>query len=174
MFDSEFCSVTYLPKDRVVLLTWKKFCSGENYRKPVLYALELMKQYEECSLVVDARNGFEDEEEDVEWGFTIFIPELSKTKCKNIVFIMEMANEIEDEMDMWTKEFKKYFEVLRVTSYDEALLELKEVMEDKEMLLMHVTYTIIEGKRDEFYKRLMEEKIVEREYKICILLYSRE
>lgn len=161
MFDSEFCNVVYLPKDKVVLITWKKFCRGEDYRKPVTHALMLTKEHEVSNLVVDARNGFEDEEEDVEWGFETFIPELSKTKCKNVVFIMEMVNEIEEEMDMWTKEFKKYFEVLHVTSYEEALQEIKEVMEDKEMLLMHVTYTIKEGKREEFYKRLQEEKIAE-------------
>ena len=34
---------------------------------------------------------------------------------------MEKVNEIEGEMDMWTKEFSKYFEVYRVESYEKAL-----------------------------------------------------
>ncbi|MFT8887388.1 MAG: hypothetical protein ABF904_01045 [Ethanoligenens sp.] len=34
---------------------------------------------------------------------------------------MNQINEIEEEMDMWTKEFLKYFAVKKVTSYDEAV-----------------------------------------------------
>ena len=110
-FQSDYCHITYLTNDKVVLLTWKEFCSGEDYRKPVLYALELLKEYNGSNLVVDARNGFEDEKADVEWAFTEFIPEMAKTTCKTVTFIMNEVNEIEGEMDMWTREFSKYFTV---------------------------------------------------------------
>ena len=56
-FDSEYCNVKYVLKDNTVLLTWKKFSSFENYRKPTLFALELMKQNSNSNLVIDARNG---------------------------------------------------------------------------------------------------------------------
>jgi len=42
------------------------------------------------------------------------LPATSNTDCKNVVFIMNEVNEIEEEMDMWTKEFMKYFTVKKV------------------------------------------------------------
>jgi hypothetical protein len=124
-FDSEFCNVKYIEEDKVVLLAWKKFSSYDNYRKPATFALELMREYPGSSLVVDARNGFEDEKEDVEWGFSFLIPNMAKTGCTKVAFIMEEVNDIEEEMDMWTKEFLKYFSVHKVTSYEKALQKIK-------------------------------------------------
>ena len=54
-------------------------------------------------------------------GGVVNLPLLAKTSCKSVVFIMEKVNEIEGEMDMWTKEFSKYFHVFRVESYEKAL-----------------------------------------------------
>ncbi|MHC1685920.1 MAG: hypothetical protein AB6733_23820 [Clostridiaceae bacterium] len=121
VFDSEFCNVKYMKEDNVVFLTWKKICSYDDYRNPTTFALELLKKYSNSNFIVDARNGFEDEEEDVKWGFSVLLPAMSKTDCKNVVFIMNEVNEIEEEMDMWTKEFMKYFMVKKVKSYEEAV-----------------------------------------------------
>lgn len=123
-FDSEFCKVSYVKKDHIVLLTWKKFCSFDNYRKPTTFALYLLQQYSGSNFVVDARHGFEDEKEDITWGFTFLLPEISKTNCKHVVFIMDTVNELEEEMDLWTKEFMKYFITNKVTSYDEAVKQI--------------------------------------------------
>ena len=120
-FDSEFCYVTYDLERRMVLFTWKKFACGENYREPCRFAWELFKKYPLNYFVVDARNSFEDEAEDVEWGFSIFLPGMATTKCEGVYFIMEEVSEIEEEMDMWTKEFSKYFQVTKVTSYEEVI-----------------------------------------------------
>ena len=120
-FDSEFCNVTYVEKDNIVFLTWKKFCCFDDYRTPTTFALELLKQYPNSNFVFDARNGFEDDKADVEWGFSFLLPEMAKTDCKYVVFIMNEVNEIEDEMDMWTKEFSKYFIVKKVENYLEAV-----------------------------------------------------
>ena len=65
MFNTEFCIVDYIEKENVVLLTWKKRCSSDNYRNPVNYALKLLKSNKDSNFIVDARNGFEDEKEDV-------------------------------------------------------------------------------------------------------------
>jgi hypothetical protein len=120
-FNSEFCNVKYIEEDNLVFLAWKKFCCFDNYRKPTTFALELLKQYPNSNFVVDARNGFEDEKEDVEWGFTILLPAMSKTDCKNVIFIMSEVNEIEEEMDMWTRELMKYFSVKKVKCYEDAI-----------------------------------------------------
>jgi hypothetical protein len=84
-----------------------------------MFALELLKKYSNSYFVIDARNGFEDEKEDVEWAFSVLLPAMSKTSCKNVVFIMNEVNEIEEEMDMWTKEFRKYFTVKKVSCYED-------------------------------------------------------
>ena len=120
-FNSEFCNVKYLEENRIVFLTWKKFCSYEDYRKPTMFALELLKKYPNSNFVVDARNGFEDEEEDVEWGFKVLLPAMSDTDCKIVVFILNEVSEIEEEMDMWTKEFMKYFKLKKVETFNEAV-----------------------------------------------------
>ncbi len=118
-FDSEFCNVRYIPKDNVVFLAWKKFCCYEDYRKPTTFALELLREHPNSNFVIDARNGFEDEKEDVEWGFAELLPAMAKTDCKKVAFIMNEINEIEEEMDMWTKEFLKHFTVKKVKGYEE-------------------------------------------------------
>lgn len=120
-FDSEFCNVKYMSEDNIVFLTWKKFCCYDDYRKATTFALELLRKYPNSNFVVDARSGFEDEKEDVEWGFSVLLPAMSETDCKNVIFIMNEVNEIEEEMDMWTKEFMKYFTVKKVISYEEAV-----------------------------------------------------
>jgi hypothetical protein len=119
-FDSEFCNVRYISKDNIVFLTWKKFCCYDDYRNPTMFALELLKKYPNSDFVVDARNGFEDKKEDVEWGFSVLLPAMSKTDCKYVVFIMNEVNEIEEEMDMWTKELMKYFTVKKVKCYEDS------------------------------------------------------
>lgn len=120
-FDSEYCNVKYIKKDSAVLLTWKKFACFNDYRKPTMFALELLKEYENTNLIIDARNGFEDEKEDVDWAFSELLPSMAKTDCKIVCFIMEKQNKIEDEMNMWEKEFSKYFKVFKAESYQEAI-----------------------------------------------------
>jgi len=127
-FNSEYCSVKYIQEDNLVLLTWKKFCYLENYRQPTNFALLLLQQYSGANFVVDARKGFEDDKEDVEWGFNILLPSMSKTSCKVVVFIMEEVNVIEEEMDMWTKEFNKYFITMKVTNYEEAVKQISVLL----------------------------------------------
>ena len=38
---------------------------------------------------------------------------------------MNPKNDIEGEMDMWGNEFRKYFYVIRVSTYEEAVQALK-------------------------------------------------
>lgn len=124
-FESEYCFVTYKALENVVYLSWKKFASFENYRQPTTFALELLRKYTGSNLIIDARNGFEDEKEDVLWGFSFLLPEMSRVGCEKVGMIMESVNNIEGEMNMWTKEFKKYFSIARGTSYEEVVEKLQ-------------------------------------------------
>lgn len=120
-FESDYSHVQYLKKDHVVLLRWKNACHHDDYRQPTCFALERLKEHEGADFVIDARDGFEDHKDDVEWAFTELLPAMSHTACKNVIFIMNPVNLIEDEMDMWTREFSKYFTCKRVPSYADAL-----------------------------------------------------
>ena len=121
-FDSEYCNVKYLENHNSVLLTWKKFACFENYRKPTRFALECMKTHAGSNFIIDARNGFEDDKADVEWGFSWLLPAMAKTGCKAITFIMnEVHEDIEEEMDMWTAECSKYFKVKKADNFERAV-----------------------------------------------------
>lgn len=119
IFDSEFCN--YNKEVNAVLLTWKKFCSFDDYRKPTLFASNLLNEHIGSNFIIDARNGFEDVKEDVEWGFKVLLPSMSKSSCQKCIFILNEIPHIEDEINLWTSEFKKYFQVYKVQSYDKAI-----------------------------------------------------
>lgn len=124
IFDSEFCNVSYRKAHHIVFLVWKKFCCYDDYRKPTTFALNLLRKHPNSNFVFDARNGFEDEKEDVAWGFSKLLPAMAQTTCKHVVFIMNEISNIEDEMSMWEKEFRKYFKVKQVASFEEAVVYL--------------------------------------------------
>lgn len=123
--ETEFCSVKYIKEENAVLLTWKKFACGKNYQNPTTYARKMFEETGAKSYIVDARNGFEDEKEDVEWVISVLLPGMAKTSCKTVCFIMNEVNEIEAEMDFWTKEFSKYFKVVKATTFEMALRKLQ-------------------------------------------------
>lgn len=153
--DTEYCNVKYIERDNVVFLTWKKFASGEDYRKPTTFAWELLKEFEGSKLIVDARNGFEDAKEDAEWGFSVLLPGMAQTTCKIVCFIMNEVNDIEEEIDMWTKEFGKYFAVVKASDYNDAIVKMKS------FLLITVRYHIKKGKREEFYNMVKDQDVIQ-------------
>ena len=118
-FTSDYAEVDFLENEKLVLLTWKQEAHLQNYRQPTEAALELMKQHS-CDFVIDARNGFEDEKADVQWGFAYLLPQMARTDCKNVWFIMDEASEasLENEMNMWEAEFSRYFTVRRAASLE--------------------------------------------------------
>jgi len=154
-YDSDFCNVKYVEEDNVVLLSWKKYACGEDYRKPTTFAWELLKEHHDGKFIVDARDGFEDDKEDAEWGFSVLLPSMAQTSCKLVCFIMNEINEIENEMDMWTMEFGKYFAVGKALNYREA------VDNSNRLFMLQVTYRVTKGKRDEFYRKVREQEIIQ-------------
>ena len=121
MFENEYAKTEYIEKDNVVFHVWKKEAHYEDYRDPVIASLEILREHEGSAFIVDARNGFEDVKEDVEWGFTYFLPELKKTGCTIWGFILPKVSDIEGEIDLWTTEIEKNFRVIRAESYEDIL-----------------------------------------------------
>ncbi len=126
MFESEFAKTEYIEKDGAVFHVWKKEAHFDDYRKPVIASLELLRDHKDSIFIVDARNGFEDVKEDVEWGFEYFLPELKKTGCRIWGFILPEVSDIEGEIDLWTSEIEKNFAVIRAVSYYDIIRKAKK------------------------------------------------
>jgi len=99
MYLSEFCDVRYEEKYNVVLVDWKKFCSYEDYRKPLEYALDVIKNHDGCNYVADTRNGFENIPEDTKWVADYFMPKAAEYGCKVIYFIIDKGNSLKEELE---------------------------------------------------------------------------
>lgn len=107
MYSTEFCDVIYLEDLNVAYVNWKKFCHGNDYRNPLLYALEIMKNHDNCNYVADTRSGFENEETDTQWLFDIFLPQTALTTCETIFFIIDNDNKLKEELEGQSVELRK-------------------------------------------------------------------
>lgn len=121
VFESGFARCEYIGKDNAVLHVWKKEAHFSDYRLPVTASLDMLRKHKGSIFIVDARNGFEDVREDVDWGFEYFLPELKKTGCEVWGFILPEVSNIEGEIDLWTREIEKNFFVIRAESYEQIL-----------------------------------------------------
>ena len=128
MFESEYAKIEYIEKDNVVFHVWKKEAHFDDYRDPVIASLKLLREHQGSVFIVDARNGFEAVKEDVDWGFTYFLPELKKTGCNIWSFILPKFSDIEGEIDLWTAEIVKNFKVSGAESYEEILKQMSDKM----------------------------------------------
>ncbi len=75
----------------------EKFCRLEDYRRPAHFELELLQEHPGCFLVIAARNGFEDDPADVEWGFSFLLPEMAEASCQGVAFLMAEVSAIEEK-----------------------------------------------------------------------------
>lgn len=98
MYTSEYCDVKYIEEKNVVFVTWKKFCCRDDYRKPLEYALDIIKEYR-CDYVADTRNGFENIPEDTRWVAEYFMPMAAEHGCGCIWFIIDESNSLKEELE---------------------------------------------------------------------------
>ena len=126
MYQSEFCDVTYLENLNVVFVKWKKFCRQDDYRKPLLYALDIMKSRPDCNYVADTRDGFENEAADTQWLFDIFFPQTAQTTCKAFFFIIDSDNNLKQELERQSAQLKKKFDIHYCFGLDEVTFLLKQ------------------------------------------------
>lgn len=125
MYKTEFAEVSYNSDLNVVFVKWKKFCKGNDYRKPLLFAIDIMKKYINCNYVADTTDGFENDDEDTQWVFKEFIPQVSATTCKIIFFIIRPDNNLKAELEGQSVELKKYFRVCACYDFN----EIKKILE---------------------------------------------
>ena len=130
MYNSEYCDVSYLEDLNVVFVKWKKFCRSDDYRKPLLFALDVMKNHQNCHYAADTRSGFENEPADTQWIFDYFLPQAAKTSCKAIFFIIDKDNKLKEELEGQSSELSKKFDVHYCFDLDEVKILLKQYQED--------------------------------------------
>ena len=128
MYQSEFCDVRYLEDINVAFVEWKKFCRGDDYRNPLLHAIEIMKANEGCHYVADTRNGFENEAADTLWVLNEFIPLAASTGCRYIFFIIRPDNNLKEELEGQSVGLKKFFRVVACSGLD----EVEQVLHDEQ------------------------------------------
>ena len=126
MYLSEFSDVRYNADLNIVFVKWKKFCRGDNYRAPLLCALDIMRAHEGCQYVADTKDGFENDPADTKWLFDVFLPEAAQTTCKMIFFIIDAGNALKEELEGQSAELGKMFAVHYCFSLDEVGLILKK------------------------------------------------
>ena len=126
MYQSEFADVSYNEHLNIALVKWKKFCRGNDYRKPLLFALDIMKNNDGCNYVADTRDGFENETADTQWLFDIFLPEAVKASCNKIFFIISEDNKLKAELEEQSAELGKLFDVHYCFGLDEIRAIVRE------------------------------------------------
>lgn len=121
MYLSEYCDVNYNETYNIVFVKWKKFCCMEDYRKPLEFALDIIKQYK-CDYVADTRNGFENIPEDTKWVADYFMPKAAEYGCRCIYFIIDENNTLKDELEGQQKDsqslmqFKYIYDICEVST----------------------------------------------------------
>ena len=120
MYLSEYCDVKYEEKYNVVFVIWKKFCCKDDYRKPLEYALEIIKQ-RKCDYVADTRTGFENIPEDTEWVADYFMPKAVEYGCKCIYFIIDKNNFLKEELEGQASDSSDIIEFKYIYQLDEII-----------------------------------------------------
>jgi hypothetical protein len=139
MFESEFCEVNYLKNDHAVLVRWKQFCQREDYREPLRYALGLLREHKGSDFISDTRTGFEDEPLDLIWALKEWLPAMAKTECKKFVFVVNRLNFLSEQIDVFSEEIIKYFELQTANSLEAALVHLSKSKTQLEKTRLAIT-----------------------------------
>ena len=127
MYQSEFSEVSYLEDLNVAFVKWKKFCRQNDYRNPLLYALDIMKNNNNCQYAADTRNGFENEPADIQWVSDVFLKQAALTTCKAIFFIIDNDNKLKEELEKHSDVLSKQFDVY----YCFGLEDVKNIIDSK-------------------------------------------
>lgn len=122
MYLSEYCNVNYNETYNIVFVKWKKFCCMEDYRKPLKFALDIIKQYK-CDYVADTRDGFENIPEDTKWVADYFMPKAAEYGCRCIYFIIDENNTLKDELEGQAKDSQELVQFKYIYDIDEVSTE---------------------------------------------------
>ena len=118
IYNSEYAEVYYVLKENVVFVKWKKYCEIDEYRKPLLKALDVIKDHK-CDYVADTRNGFIDNLLDTIWVKDYFMVKAKEYGCNTIFFIIDKNNSLKEELEGQEKDSNSILEFKYIYSIDE-------------------------------------------------------
>ena len=118
MYSSEYCDVSYNEKHNIVFVKWKKFCCNEDYRNPLMCALDIINKHK-CDYVADTRTGFENIPEDTKWVADYFMPKADEYGCKCIYFIIDENNSLKEELEGQASDSSDLIEFRYIYSLEE-------------------------------------------------------
>ena len=117
---SKHCDVIYAEDKNVVLVHWKKYCELDQYRTPLLYALEIIRKHPGCNYVADTRDGFEDNPLDTKWVAEYFMPKAKEYGSRIIYFLIDKRNLLKEELKGQEKDSSDLLEFRYIYGMDEV------------------------------------------------------
>ena len=112
--------VFYVADKNVVLVHWKKYCELEQYREPLMKALQVIIAHSGCNYVADTRDGFEDNPLDTKWVAEYFMPKAKEYGCSIIYFIIDKDNSLKEELEGQEKDSASILEFRYIYGIDEV------------------------------------------------------
>jgi len=119
-YKSVYCQISYLKKKDAILCEWLQKCSGDDYKEPLKYGLELLQKTNAITWITDTTNGFENEEEDSAWLLKEFIPQTIESSCEKIIFIIDSGSPLKNEIDEQSRVLSEYFKVVQVEDLEKV------------------------------------------------------
>ena len=117
---SNCCDVFYVADKNVVLVHWKEYCELEQYREPLMKALQVINAHRGCNYVADTRDGFEDNPLDTKWVAEYFMPKAKEYGCSIIYFIIDKDNSLKEELEGQEKDASSILEFRYIYGIDEV------------------------------------------------------
>ena len=114
MHNTPYYTLQHLKEKNAILLEWKQFCQGEDYRKPFRYGLELIKKHNITTWITDTTHGFENEDADTVWLLQEIMPQFIESSLEKIVFIIADDSFLMDEILGQKEVLGAFFEVVLV------------------------------------------------------------
>ena len=122
------CDVFYIADKNVVLVHWKKYCELEQYREPLMKALQVINAHSGCNYVADTRDGFEDNPLDTKWVAEYFMPKAKEYGCSIIYFIIDKDNSLKEELEGQEKDASSILEFRYIYGIDEVERSISRIM----------------------------------------------
>ncbi|MCB4749499.1 MAG: hypothetical protein LGB67_05450 [Sulfurovum sp.] len=114
MYNTPHCQITQIKEKNAILVKWKQKYSGDDYRNPFLYAMELVAKEQIDTWIVDTTTGFENEEADTKWLLEEFVPMMIESMIRRIIFIIAEDSPLHDEIEGQAMALREFFEVERL------------------------------------------------------------
>ncbi len=111
MLNTPYCQIQHLKEKNAILLEWKQFCKGEEYRKTFRHGLELIKKHNITTWFTDTTNGFENEDADTVWLLEEIMPQFIDSSLEKIVFVISDDSPLMGEILGQKEVLEEFFEV---------------------------------------------------------------